>query len=130
VPSDYVAKTFGERGYGPQRWVRHRYGYDPKLFTPPEDAGRPAADRPFTAVFAGSCEPRKGLHYAVRAWHDSGAAASGRLLVAGAFIPGYAEAIGAATTPASNGSGSRESPDLLRAADVLRSRRWKKAARW
>lgn len=121
VPSDYVAKTFAERGYAPERWVRHRYGFDPQVFTPPVEGLHSAGARPFTAVFAGSCEPRKGLHYAVQAWHESGASSSGRLLIAGKFLPGYAEAIGKQLHhPSIECLGfAANLSDLLRTADVL-----------
>jgi glycosyltransferase involved in cell wall biosynthesis len=39
----------------------------------------------------GRCEPRKGLHYALRAWVESGAADRGRFVVCGEFVPGYRE---------------------------------------
>ena len=44
----------------------HSYGYDAGRFFAPGDARRPEG-RPFTAVFVGRCEPRKGLHHALRA---------------------------------------------------------------
>jgi glycosyltransferase involved in cell wall biosynthesis len=48
-------------------------------------------ETPFTVAFVARCEPRKGLHYALQAWHASGAAASGKFLIAGTFVPGYRE---------------------------------------
>jgi glycosyltransferase involved in cell wall biosynthesis len=42
----------------------------------------------------GRCEPRKGLHYALQAWIESGAAERGRFVVCGAFVPGYRERLG------------------------------------
>lgn len=89
VPSDHVRDTFVARGCDPSRLGRHRYGFDPARFHPAP--ARPHPDAAFTALFLGSCEPRKGLHLALRAWMDSGAAERGRLLVCGRFAPGYRE---------------------------------------
>ena len=41
------------------------------------------------AVFVGRCEPRKGLHYALEAWIESGAAERGTFTICGNFYPGY-----------------------------------------
>ncbi|MFM2068056.1 MAG: hypothetical protein RLZZ584_2965 [Pseudomonadota bacterium] len=88
-PSDFVARTFLERGFDAASLARHRYGYDEQVF---RAAPRlPAGTQPFTVLFAGGCAPRKGLHHALEAWLRSGACRDGRLLVAGAFVPGYRE---------------------------------------
>jgi len=85
VPSDASARTFLDRGFPPDGLLRHHYGYDPADFRPQD---RVAGT--FTAVFAGRCEPRKGLHHALRAWRQSGAGhRGGRLLVCGGFDPDY-----------------------------------------
>jgi len=86
VPSEHVWQTFVDRGVGPERLHRTRYGYDPSRFG--LRAAEPA-ERPFVAVFAGRCEPRKGLHTALRAWHRSGAARVGRLVICGTFEEDY-----------------------------------------
>ena len=87
VPSDHVAETFLERGVPESRLGRHQYGYDPASFTA---AGRVEAPvRPFTAVFVGRAEPRKGLHYALEAWSRADLPAGATFLVAGGFVPGY-----------------------------------------
>jgi glycosyltransferase involved in cell wall biosynthesis len=91
-PSDFVVHTFLERDFDPARLVRHRYGYDPARFWPPRD-GRPKSGRPFTVIFAGRCEPRKGLHYALQAWHESGAAKTGRFIICGSYLNGYREVL-------------------------------------
>lgn len=88
-PSEFVAKTFREEGFPEQRITLHQYGYDAKEFHSDNDRAKAGNDRPFTVLFAGRCEPRKGLHYALNAWHASGAAASGRFLIAGSFVNGY-----------------------------------------
>jgi glycosyltransferase involved in cell wall biosynthesis len=87
VPSPFALETFRSRAVPDAKLVLHRYGCDLDRFTP---AAEPPAD-PFTAVFVGRCEPRKGLHLALRAWRDSGLADRGRLVVCGDFVPGYAE---------------------------------------
>lgn len=89
VPSDHVRDTFLVRGCDPAKLARHRYGFDPSRFRPAIDTYR--TDPAFTALYLGSCEPRKGLHLALRAWIDSGAAGVGHLLVCGRFVPGYRE---------------------------------------
>ena len=86
-PSDFVAATFRDAGVPETRLLRHRYGYDPARFSAEgrDDGGH----RPFTAGFVGRGEPRKGLHYALRAWLDSGAADAGRFVIAGAIDADY-----------------------------------------
>jgi glycosyltransferase involved in cell wall biosynthesis len=86
-PSDFVRDTFRERGFDPTRMLRHRYGFDPSLFSA---AGEPPAG-PFTACFVGRGEPRKGLHLALKAWLDAGLGDEGRFLVCGEMEPAYRE---------------------------------------
>jgi glycosyltransferase involved in cell wall biosynthesis len=85
-PSEFVAETFLAEGVPSSRILRHRYGYDPARFSP---ADGPPPERPFTVGFFGRGEPRKGLHLALRAWLDSGAADEGRFVIAGAIEPAY-----------------------------------------
>jgi glycosyltransferase involved in cell wall biosynthesis len=87
VPSEYSLRTFVERGVPREKLVLHRFGYDHRTFFV---NGNSSHARPFTAIFVGRGEPRKGLHYALRAWVDSGAADGGRFLVCGAIEPDYA----------------------------------------
>jgi len=87
VPSAYVERTFAERGYPPARLIRQQYGYDPASFGPIDHAS--ADGKGLTVVFVGRGEPNKGLHYALRAWLESGAAERGRLLVCGDILPSY-----------------------------------------
>jgi glycosyltransferase involved in cell wall biosynthesis len=92
VPSEYSLETFVDRGVPREKLVLHRYGYDPDRFF--ASNGTPAKrDRPFTAIFVGRCEPRKGLHHALKAWIDSRAADDGRFIVCGSFDPGYREVL-------------------------------------
>jgi glycosyltransferase involved in cell wall biosynthesis len=93
VPSEYSLRTFSEQGVPAEKLVLHRYGYDRARFhASPNGAGR-STERPFTAIFVGRCEPRKGLHYALQAWLDSGAAETGRFVICGSFEPGYREVL-------------------------------------
>lgn len=85
-PSDFVARTFLERGFAPGQIARHQYGYDPRNF---RCNGSKRNDPRFTALFVGRCEPRKGLHFALQAWEASGAGDNGRFLICGEFVPGY-----------------------------------------
>jgi len=118
VPSEYSLRTFLDRGVPAEKLVLHRYGYDPQRFSPPESRGD---DRPFTAIFVGRCEPRKGLHYALRAWHESGIAETGRFVVCGAFEPGYREALGSLLDhPSVELRGFVDDPAaLMRNSDIL-----------
>jgi glycosyltransferase involved in cell wall biosynthesis len=90
-PSEFVARTFRDAGVPEERLLRHRYGYDPARFSA---AGRDDdGSRPFTVGFVGRGEPRKGLHYALRAWVESGAGEHGRFVIAGAIDPDYREVL-------------------------------------
>ena len=90
-PSEFVAGTFRSRGFTDSQLARHQYGYDPTLFS---CNGEQPATRRFLAAFVGRCEPRKGLHYALQAWHNSGAAEVGRFAICGSFMEGYRELLG------------------------------------
>lgn len=94
-PSDFVLRTFLDRGFEPEKMIRHRYGCDLSAF--PASTQEFEQRRGLSACFVGRCEPRKGLHYALTAWHASGAAlAGGKFVICGAFMPGYREALGRA----------------------------------
>jgi glycosyltransferase involved in cell wall biosynthesis len=92
VPSEFAKKTFLERGVPAEKLWLHQYGFDPTRFHPPRDA-IDRVDGGLTALFVGSCEPRKGLHHALQAWVASGAAGTGRFVICGSFVPGYREAL-------------------------------------
>lgn len=125
-PSDFVARTFRERGVPAARLLRHRYGCDPARF-----AGARAGDAdrapgggpaPLTVLFAGRGEPRKGLHLALRAWMACGAAdEGGRFVVAGAIDPSYRPVLaGLLAHPSVHELGFVDDvPACMRAADVL-----------
>ena len=87
VPSEFVRRTFLQRGFPAEKLGLHQFGFDRSRFPAPEGV-RPHADG-LRAVFVGSCEPRKGLHYALEAWVASGAAGRGTFTICGDFYPGY-----------------------------------------
>lgn len=89
VPSDWVAETFRARGFAEEKLLRHRYGFDPTVFTP----GAPRAPGPLQALFLGAVGPRKGLHVALQAWARSKASATGRFAIYGRMEGGYGPVI-------------------------------------
>jgi D-inositol-3-phosphate glycosyltransferase len=89
VPSDFVQKTFLDRGFDRSKLARHRYGYDPTRFSARGRKDRSTND-PLSVAFVGSGEPRKGLHLALQAWCDAGAAeAGGSFRICGSIQPDY-----------------------------------------
>jgi glycosyltransferase involved in cell wall biosynthesis len=88
VPSEFVRRTFLERGLPAERLGLHQYGFEPERFPPPEVRDRDGAGG-LHAIFVGRCEPRKGLHLALDAWIASGAAERGTFTICGSFYPGY-----------------------------------------
>ena len=118
-PSDFVAKTFAERGFPAEKLARHQYGFDEKTFFPGNQNAD--SDRGLTMIFVGGCAPRKGLHYALEAWLNSGASGRGTFLIAGEFIPGYAEKLSAQLAhPSVKRLGHRSDvADLMRQSDLF-----------
>ena len=89
VPSEYVERTFTKRGMHAERLIRHRYGFDPAAFSEAACGHRNGGR--LTVAFVGRGEPNKGLHHALKAWVESGAAEHGRFLVCGDVLPDYRE---------------------------------------
>jgi D-inositol-3-phosphate glycosyltransferase len=120
VPSDYVRQSFIVRGYPEAKLIRHHYGFDPESFPEPAPFNL-SQERPFTAVFAGRGEPRKGLHLALRAWLDSGIAEQGRFLICGSIIPAYRRALSPMLShPSIDVHGFvKDVGAIMRSADVL-----------
>jgi glycosyltransferase involved in cell wall biosynthesis len=117
-PSDFTMKTFRDAGHPEDQLVRHFYGVDPAVFHSGEEP-RPG-DR-FTAIFVGVAAVRKGLHYALEAWHRSTASFDGRFLIAGEMLPDYRRVLAPMLDhPSVVELGHRDDiPELLRQADVL-----------
>jgi glycosyltransferase involved in cell wall biosynthesis len=118
-PSDFVARTFRERGFSPEKLARHQYGFDEKTYCP--SAERRGTNQGFTILFVGGCAPRKGLHYALEAWLKSPAHRDGTFLIAGQFIPGYADRLSSMLShPSVRVLGHRSDvPELMRKSDIL-----------
>lgn len=118
-PSDFVVKTFSDQGFPPEKLLRHSYGFDEKIFFPGKQNAEPS--RGLTMLFVGGCAPRKGLHYALEAWLNSQASEKGTFLIAGEFIPGYAEKLSVQLAhPSVKRLGHRSDvPELMRQSDLL-----------
>jgi glycosyltransferase involved in cell wall biosynthesis len=118
-PSDFVAKTFIDKGYRIEKLARHLYGFDSHLYHP--NGRQPDQERGLTMLFVGGCAPRKGLHYALEAWLQSPACLDGTFLIAGAFVPSYAERLAGMISHSSvRLLGHRtDVPELMRESDVL-----------
>lgn len=86
-PSEFVAKTFADKGFAAGKLLRHQYGFDEADFFPSSKL-RPH-DNKFTMLFAGQGAVRKGVHFAVEAWRSSGVAGHGVFKIAGSFISEY-----------------------------------------
>lgn len=117
-PSEFVVRSFVDRGFERSRLVRHTYGYEPDRFSPGTE--RPEG-RPFTVVFAGFAGVRKGLHLALDAWLASPASHTGRFLIAGDILPVYREHLAGRLAHGSvQVLGHRDDlPELLGSSDVL-----------
>ena len=74
-----------------------------------------------SVLFVGGCAPRKGLHYALAAWLQSPAHYDGKFVIAGEFVPGYAEKLALwLSDPSVHVLGHRNDvAELMRAADIL-----------
>jgi glycosyltransferase involved in cell wall biosynthesis len=94
-PSEFVSRTFSMRDFSENQLVRHHYGFDDRRFFPENRMIQPehSATSGIVALFAGSGEPRKGLHFALQAWQRAGVGHAGRFLICGHLIPAYREAL-------------------------------------
>jgi D-inositol-3-phosphate glycosyltransferase len=118
-PSDFVMKTFVDKGFPIEKLARHQYGFDDSVYFPGLSA-RPKKSG-LTMLFVGGCAPRKGLHYALEAWLRSPASKDGKFQIAGGFIPGYAEKLSSMLChPSVTVLGHRNDvPQLMRTSDLL-----------
>ena len=118
-PSDFVVETFRDRGFPTSKLARHIYGFDEKIFFP--GAQPRNLKRGLTMLSVGVCAVRKGLHYALEAWLKSPACQQGTFLIAGEFLPGYAEMLAPMLAhPSVRVLGHRNDvPELMRKSDVL-----------
>jgi glycosyltransferase involved in cell wall biosynthesis len=88
VPSELALRTFAEQGVPEHKLALKSYGFDPAHYRGP---ARSRGPREITFGFVASCEPRKGLHHALAAWHRSGVAERTRFTITGTYVPGYRE---------------------------------------
>ena len=118
-PSDFVVKTYLDKGYPPDQLARHTYGYDEKVYYPTQEPKDPK--RGLTMISVGVCAVRKGLHYALEAWLKSPASKDGTFLIAGEFLPAYQEKLASMLAhPSVKVLGHRNDvPELLRKSDIL-----------
>jgi glycosyltransferase involved in cell wall biosynthesis len=118
-PSDFVIQTFLDEGFSREKLTRDQYGYDENVYHPGEQ--KRGDQRGLIMLFVGGCAPRKGLHYALKAWLRSPACRKGKFIIAGAFVPGYAEKLSSMLAhPSIEVLGHRSDvPELMRKSDVL-----------
>jgi glycosyltransferase involved in cell wall biosynthesis len=118
-PSEFVVKTFLDRGTPREKLARHIYGYDESTFYP--EARAPSQGDGLAVLFVGVAAVRKGLHFALEAWLRSPASRDGRFLVAGDVLPAYGERLSAQLAhPSVHVLGHRNDvPALMRRSDVL-----------
>jgi glycosyltransferase involved in cell wall biosynthesis len=118
-PSDFVVKTFLDKGYPCEQLARHIYGYDEKVYFPSNEPRDPK--RGLTMISVGVCAVRKGLHYALEAWLRSPASKDGTFLIAGEFLPAYQEKLAPMLAhPSVKALGHRNDvADLVRKSDIL-----------
>lgn len=118
-PSEFVRTTFLDQGFDASKLVRHQYGYDSNVYYPA--ANQRETKSGLTMLFAGHCAVRKGLHFALEAWLASSACKEGRFLIAGDFLPAYAEKLASMLShPSVHVLGHRQDvPELMRNSDIL-----------
>lgn len=118
-PSEFVARTFSDRGFPASKLVRHQYGFDLSRFV--NSTAGPAEHDGLVMIYAGVVEPRKGLHYALKAWLASGAGEKGTFMVCGEFVPGYRERLEPMIShPSVKVMGHRtDLPELMRQSDLF-----------
>jgi len=118
-PSDFTVKTFLDQSFPQEQLARHIYGYDETVYYP--DVKPRDTKRGLTMLFVGVCAVRKGLHYALEAWLRSPAHRDGTFLIAGEFLPAYAEKLSSMLShPSVRVLGHRDDvPELVRQSDIL-----------
>jgi glycosyltransferase involved in cell wall biosynthesis len=118
-PSEFVVKTFVDKGYPREKLARHIYGYDEKVYYPSKEPRDPKPG--LTMISVGVCAVRKGLHYALEAWLRSPASKDGTFLIAGGFLPAYQEKLAPMLAhPSVKVLGHRNDvPELVRKSDML-----------
>jgi glycosyltransferase involved in cell wall biosynthesis len=118
-PSNFVVKTFLDRGFARKKLVSYFNGVDETAFHPASKPRDP--DHQFTMLFVGVCAVRKGVHFALEAWLQSPASKDGRFLIVGDFLPAYAAKLSSMLShPSVKVMGHIEDvPGLMRSSDIL-----------
>jgi glycosyltransferase involved in cell wall biosynthesis len=118
-PSEFVVKTFLDKGFAREKLARHIYGFDDKTYFPSPDYQPNKGG--LRMLFVGLCAVRKGVHYALEAWLRSSAHQSGTFTIAGEFLPDYAEKLAPMLShPSVRVLGHRNDvAELVRNSDVL-----------
>ena len=118
-PSDFVLKTFLDKGYSKDQLARHIYGYDEDVYFASDELRDPK--RGLKVLFVGVCAVRKGVHYALEAWLKSPACEDGEFTIAGEFLPAYREKLASMLShPSVKVLGHRKDvPELMRRSDIL-----------
>jgi len=118
-PSDFVVKTFLDRGFAREKLVRHIYGFDERRFYP--ENGPRDRERGLIMISVGVQAVKKGLHYALEAWLRSPASKTGQFLIAGGFLPAYREKLAPMLShPSVRVLGHRNDvPELMRKSDMM-----------
>lgn len=118
-PSEFVVKTFVEKGFPKERLIRFFYGVDETKFYPDKAQRKPK--RGLSMIFVGVCAVRKGLHYALEAWLQSPASRDGTFLIAGDFLPAYQKKLAPLLShPSIRLLGHRNDvPELMRQSDLF-----------
>lgn len=118
-PSDFVVKTFVDRGFAHAQLARHIYGFDEQTYFP--DPPRRDDQAGLKLLFVGVCAVRKGVHFALDAWLKSPAHHKGTFSIAGEFLPAYEEKLAAMLAhPSVRVLGHRtDVPQLMRQSDML-----------
>ena len=116
-PSDSVEQSFLDRGFSPDKIIRHSYGFDQKRFYP----GQEREHDDITMLFAGFAAVRKGLHIALEAWLRSPVSESGTFMIAGDILPSYRQMLRPwLAHPSVRVLGYRtDIPDLMRSSDLF-----------
>jgi glycosyltransferase involved in cell wall biosynthesis len=118
-PSEFVERTFRDKGFAAAKLLRHQYGYDKSAIWPGSQTADPS--KGLVMIYVGLCTPRKGLHYALQAWLATEASKNGRFMICGDFVPGYREKLGDLLNhPSIQVLGHRNDiPELMRQSDLF-----------
>ncbi len=118
-PSDFVVKTFLDKGFRRNKLARHMYGFDEKIYYPSAEPRDPK--RGLTMIFVGVCAVRKGVAFRPGGVAEVPGLKDGTFLIAGEFLPAYQEKLAPMLShPSVKVLGHRNDvPELMRKSDIL-----------